>query len=141
LLSEYDFEIIYIKGTMNQVADALSRRPHIFSVLPLQTNLCENILTLQHDNDWYKEVEGFIGQNTMMVPRYEGFSFDDDGLLRFRSWIYVLPNDKLRMLILSEAHREVYMAHSGVMKMRADLQPLFFWKEMKADIVNYVLEK
>jgi hypothetical protein len=35
LLSEYDFEITYIKGTMNQAADALSRRPHIFSIMPL----------------------------------------------------------------------------------------------------------
>jgi hypothetical protein len=30
------------------------------------------------------------------------------------------------------------MAHPGVTKMRADLKPLFFWKGMKADIVNYV---
>jgi hypothetical protein len=42
------------------------------------------------------------------------------------------------MLILSEAHRAVYMAHPGVTKMRADLKPLFFWKGMKADIVNFV---
>jgi hypothetical protein len=118
LLSEYDFEITYIKGTVNRVADALSQRPHIFSVLPLQTNLREKILTLQRDDDWYKEVEGFIGQNTMMVPRFEGFSFDSDGLLRFKNWIYVPPNDELRMLILSEAHRAVYMAHPGVTKMR-----------------------
>ena len=58
LLSEYDFEITYIKGTVNRVADALSRRPRIFSVLPLQMNLREKILTLQRDDDWYKEVEG-----------------------------------------------------------------------------------
>jgi hypothetical protein len=75
---------------VNRVADALSRRPRIFSMLPLQTNLSENILTSQHDDDWYKEVEDFIRQNTMMVPRYEGFSFDSDGLLRFRGQIYVL---------------------------------------------------
>jgi hypothetical protein len=55
LLSEYDFEITYIKGTVNRVADALSRRPRIFSVLPLQTNLREKILTLQRDDDWYKK--------------------------------------------------------------------------------------
>jgi hypothetical protein len=108
------------------VEDALSQRPHIFSVLPLQTNLCEKILTLQCDDDWYKEVKGFIGQNTMMVARYEGFSFDSDGILRFKSRIYVPPNDELRMMILSEAHRAVYMAHPGVTKMRADLKPLFF---------------
>jgi hypothetical protein len=34
--------------------------------------------------DWYKKVEDFSGQNTMMVPRYEGITFDSDGLLRFR---------------------------------------------------------
>jgi hypothetical protein len=138
LLSEYDFEITYIKGIVNRVVDDLSQRPRIFSVLPLQMNICERILTLQRDNDWYKEVEGFIGQNTMMIPRYEGYSFDSDGFLRFKSWIYIPPNDELRILILSEAHREIYMAHPGVTKMRADLKPLFFWRGMKADIVNYV---
>jgi hypothetical protein len=138
LLIEYDFEITYIKGTVNRVVDALSRRPHIFSVLPLQTNLREKILTLQHDDNWYKEVEDFIEQNTMMAPRYEGYSFDSAGLLRFRGRIYVSSNDELRRLILSEAHRAIYMAHPGVMKMRADLKPLFFWKGMKADIVNFV---
>jgi hypothetical protein len=45
----------------------------------------------------------------MMVPRFEGFSFDSDGLLRFKKHIYVPLNDELRMLILSEAHRVVYM--------------------------------
>jgi hypothetical protein len=101
-------------------------------------NLRENTLTLQCDNDWYEEVEDFIEQNTMMVPRFEGFTCDNDGLLRFKNWIYVPPNDELRSLIINEAHRAVYMAHLGVTKMRVDLKPLFFWKGMKADIVNYV---
>jgi hypothetical protein len=35
LLSEYDYEITYIKGTVNRVVDSLSWRPHIFLVLPL----------------------------------------------------------------------------------------------------------
>jgi hypothetical protein len=138
LLSEYEFKITYIKGIVNQVVGALIRRPRIFSVLPLLMSLCEKILTLQRDDDWYKEVEGFRGQNKMMVPRFEGFLFDSDGLLRFKNQIYILSNDELRMLILSEAHREVYMAHPGVTKMREDLKPLFFWKGMKANIVNYV---
>jgi hypothetical protein len=137
-LSEYDFEITYIKGIVNRVADALSQRPHIFLVLSLQTNLREKILTLQRSDDWYQEVQDFIGQNTMMVPRSEEFTFDDDGLLRFKNWIYVPPNNDLRSLILNEAHRVVYMAHPRVTKMRADLKPLFFLKGMKADIVNYV---
>jgi hypothetical protein len=138
LLSEYDFEITYIKGTVNRVADALSRRSHIFAALPLQENLRENILTLQRDDDWYTEVKDFIGQNTMMVPRYEGYLLDRNGLFKFRGRIYVPPNDELRMLILSEAHRAVYMAHPGATKMWEDLKPLFFWKGMKANMVNFV---
>jgi hypothetical protein len=63
---------------------------------------------------------------------------DDYGLLRFKNWIYIPLIDELRSLILNEAHKEVYMAHLGVTKMRVDLKPLFFWKGMKADIVNYV---
>jgi hypothetical protein len=65
----------------------------------------------------------------MMVPKFEGFTMDNDGLLRFKGQIYVSPNDELRSLILNEAHREMYMAHPGVTKMRADLKTLFFWKE------------
>jgi hypothetical protein len=137
-LREYDFEITYIKGTMNRVVDALSRRPHIFLVMPLQMNLHENILTLQRNDDWYKEVKDFIGQNPMMVPKFEGFTMENDRLLRFKGQIYILPNDELRNLILNKAGRVVYMAHLGVTKMREDLKPLFFWKGMKADIVNYV---
>jgi hypothetical protein len=34
-LSVYDFKISCIKGIVNQVADVLSLRPHIFLVLPL----------------------------------------------------------------------------------------------------------
>jgi hypothetical protein len=107
-------------------------------VIPLQTNLHENILTLQCDDDWYKWVKEFIGQNTMLVSKFEGFTMDNDGLMRYNYQIYVPPNDKLRSLILNEAHIVVYMAHPGVTKIRENLKPLFFWKRMKANIVNYV---
>jgi hypothetical protein len=138
LLSEYDFEITYIKGMMNRVEDALSQRPCIFLVIPLKTNLRENILALQINDDWYKEVKENIEQDTMMVPKFEGYTLDNDRLMRYNNRIYVPPNDELRSLILSEAHRAVYMAHLGVTKMKANLKPLFFWKGMKADIVSYV---
>jgi hypothetical protein len=82
LLSEYDFEITYIKGTINRVVDALSQRPHIFSVIPLKMNLRENILALQIDDDWYKEVKDNIRQDTMMIPRYEGYSLDSDRTIK-----------------------------------------------------------
>lgn len=47
LLREYDFDITYIKGIINKVVDGLSRRPQIFSMIPLKTNLREIFLILQ----------------------------------------------------------------------------------------------
>ena len=89
-------------------------------------NLHENILTLQRDDDWYKEVKDFIRQNTMKVPKFEGFTVENDGFLRFKGWIYVPPNDELRILILNKDHKAEYMAHPRLTKMREDIKPLFF---------------
>jgi hypothetical protein len=74
----------------------------------------------------------------MMIPRYEGYTLDSDGLLRYNGRIYVPPNDELRKLILNKAHRAVYMAHPRVTKMKEDIKPLLFWKGMNKYIVNYV---
>jgi hypothetical protein len=62
----------------------------------------------------------------MLVPIFEGFMFEDDGLLIFKNQIYITKIDDLRSLILNEADKAVYMAHPGVTKMREDLKPLFF---------------
>jgi hypothetical protein len=121
------------------VANALSQRPRIFSVIPLKKNLRENILTLQFDNDWYKDVKNNIRQDTMMVSNYEGYSLDNNILLRFYEKIYIPPNNELKILTLSEAHQVVYMAHLGVTKMKVDIKPLFFYKGLKADIVSYMV--
>jgi hypothetical protein len=44
-MSEYDFGILYIKGKENVVADALIRRPRVFSLIPLKVNLREHLMT------------------------------------------------------------------------------------------------
>jgi hypothetical protein len=75
----------------------------------------------------------------MMVPKFEGYSLDNDGFLRFNEIIYVPPNDELRSFILSDAHRVVCMAHPGVTKMKEKLNHLFFLKGMKKYIVSYVV--
>jgi hypothetical protein len=62
----------------------LSWIPHILSLMPLQMNLCENILTLESDDDWCKQVKDFIRHNIRMVPRFEYFTMEDDVLLRLK---------------------------------------------------------
>ena len=55
-MSEYNFGISYIKVKENVVADALSRRPHVFSLVPLKVNLRECVLTQLQGDSWYLKV-------------------------------------------------------------------------------------
>jgi hypothetical protein len=41
----------------------------------------------------------------MLVPKFEGYTLDNDGLMRYNNRIYVPLNKELRILILNEAHR------------------------------------
>jgi hypothetical protein len=52
-MSEYDFGIVYIKGKENVVVDALSKRPRVFSLVPLKVNQRERLLGKIIGDSWY----------------------------------------------------------------------------------------
>jgi hypothetical protein len=64
----------------------------------------------------------------MLVHKFQEYTLDNDGLIRYNEHIYIPHDNKLRNYILNKSHRAVYMDHIGAMKMREDLNPLFFWK-------------
>jgi hypothetical protein len=55
-MSEYDFGILYIKGRENVVADSLSKRPCVLSLVPLKMNLRERVLGKIIEDSWYLKV-------------------------------------------------------------------------------------
>jgi hypothetical protein len=125
-MSEYDFGILYIKGKENVVADALSRRPRIFSLVTLKVNLREHVLTQLQQDNWYLKVTSNLQSGRQLDPKYEGYSLETDGMLRYRGRMYIPKNGDIRRIILKEAHRALYCAHPGVKKMYADMRKLFF---------------
>jgi hypothetical protein len=110
-MSEYDFGISYIKGKENVVADALSRRPRIFSLIPLKVNLREHVLTQLQGDSWYLKVTSNLQSGRQLDPKYEGYSLEADRLLRYRGRMYIPENGDIRSIILKEAHRELYCVH------------------------------
>jgi hypothetical protein len=125
-ISEYDFGISYIKGKENLVADALSRRQRIFSLVPLKVNLREHVLTQLQGDNWYLKVTSNLQSGRQLDPKYEGYSLEVDGLLRYRGRMYIPENWDIQRIILKEAHRALYCAHPGVKKMYAGMRKLFF---------------
>jgi hypothetical protein len=137
-MSEYDFGISYIKGKENVVADALSRRPRVFSLIPLKVNLREHVLTQLQGDNWYLKVTSNFQSGRQLDPKYEGYSLEENGLLRYRGRMYIPENGDIRSIILKESHRALYCVHPSVKKMYADMRKLFFWVGMKRDVVHFV---
>jgi hypothetical protein len=137
-MSEYDFSISCIKGKENVVAYALSRRPRVFSLVPLKVNLRERVLMQLLGDGWYLKVTSNLESGRQLDPKYDGYSLQADGLLRYRGRMYIPESGDIRSIILKEAHRALYCAHLGVKKMYADMGKLFFWVGMKRNVVHFV---
>ena len=88
-MSEYDFGILYIKGKEKVVADALSRRPCVFSLILLKVNLREHVLTQLQGDSWYLEVTSNLQSGRQLDPKYERYSLEADGLLRYWGRMYI----------------------------------------------------
>jgi hypothetical protein len=113
-MSEYDFGISYIKGKENVVADALSRRPHVFSLVPLKFNLRERVLTQLLGDSWYLKVTSNLQSGWQLDPKYEGYSLEANGLLRYQGRMHIPEGGDIRSIILKEVHRALYCAHPCV---------------------------
>jgi hypothetical protein len=137
-MSEYNFGISYIKGKENVVTNALSRRPHFFSLVPLKFNLRERVLTQLLGDSWYLKATSNLQSGRQLDSKYEGYSLEDDKLLRYRGRMYILESGDIRSIILKESHRALYCARLGVKKMYADMRKLFFWEVMKHDVVHFI---
>jgi hypothetical protein len=91
-MSEYDFGISYIKGKENVVTYALSRRPRVFSLIPLKVNLREHVLTQLQGDSWYLKVTSNLQSGRQLDLKYEGYSFEADRLLIYQGRMYI-PED------------------------------------------------
>eukprot|EP00253_Pinus_taeda_P020143 PITA_20143 len=111
-ISEFDFEIKYIKGQENKVADALSRQiqvNHLATMSSYGTDLQDRILQAGQKDVRYMEIMHRLQQSTHTSiggSTSTGVGAQDvdyyltiDGLVRFKDRIYVPYNNELKKLI------------------------------------------
>jgi hypothetical protein len=117
-LCEYDFDIRYIKGKNNKVADALSRKVHELhdtTISMYRTELKDQILEAASADLQYRNLVAKLQQQES--PQTEkGYALGTDDLLLYKNRVYV-PNDReMKLAILKEMNNVTYVGHPRYQK-------------------------
>ncbi|XP_073015225.1 uncharacterized protein [Primulina eburnea] len=163
LLKDFDCEIQYQPGRMNQVADALSRKvqPKMLTSLTISKiheHLGTSGWTYQSKGDYFIvssiQVEPQIVSKIKAAQRTdphvhglkeltqtgqsEKFSVASDGCLRYQGRLVVPNLIDLKESILREAHCSRHSVHPGMRKMYHILKSHYWWEGMKKEISDFV---
>ena len=164
LIKDYDCTIEYHPGKANVVADALSRknkaslgrlivgkerqlvelkemgaylginaRGGLVAQLLVRPTYREQILHAQ-----YRDKEGSKIRKNVEAEVETKFRVADDGSLMMGQRLYVPNDETVKRMVLEEAHESKISIHPSSTKMYRDLKHVYWWPNMKREIVEYV---
>jgi hypothetical protein len=126
-IETFPYVIIYKQGKENVVADALSRRYALLSILDTK------LLGFEYIKDLYAQDSDFGDVFNACEKVAFGKFYRHDGFL-FRENKLCAPMCSLRELLVRETHGGGLMGHFGVAKTLGILHDHFFWPHMKRDV-------
>ena len=138
VLANYDFDIVYIEGKSNVVADGLSRRPdHAPPAAP--PHRISAVTTLLADiHQAYRADLAYLAELRKRRKRDDPLQIRG-GYLYYKGDRLYLPNDlELRTRILQECHDAPTGGHFGKDKTIEQVKRRFYWPGMDKCIQQYV---
>lgn len=134
-LQQYDFDIMYRKGSMNHMADLLSRKP--LPTLSAMSTTCP----------WYQRMIKEVADHPEKHPEYqirEGKLYrrfwdpsDLSDTEPHREWKLCIPTPQ-RPELLAENHDHPTAGHLGIAKTIARLALRYYWPGMFREAASYV---
>ena len=70
--------------------------------------------------------------------KYEGYQMTEEGLLTYRSRLYIPDCDNFKRFIMDELHRRPYTGHPRYQKMITTTRKQFYWPGLKKGIAEYL---
>ena len=132
ILSEYDYEVCYRKGSLQCDVDCLSRQP--VDDVDVYTERCLIVKPLQDWQGLYDSDDQFVSLRARVDERESEFKLID-GLLYKGNRLYV-PKEK-RSEVLRDAHDSVISLHEGVAGTSYRLKD-FWWPNLDDDVKEYI---
>lgn len=132
------YRIVYRKGTENTAADALSRRNHteeqMFAISVVTPMWIEEVRA-SYVNDSF--ASGLITKLSIDASAAAHFTLAD-GILRFKSRIWIGECATLQQKILQAMHASPTGGHSGIPVTMRRVKQYFAWKGLKMAVKQFV---
>jgi hypothetical protein len=128
----FDFDIEYVKGKKNIVADALSRRPVACSLMEISVDWKSHLLLEYSKNKFTCEVmDGQIQDDRYRVI---------DDVIFYKDRVYFVPDSGLKKKILTTVHDSPLAGHQGFFKTYKQIRERFSWKGLNQDVMRHISE-
>jgi hypothetical protein len=108
-IQAYNFDIEFVKGKNNAVADALSRRPSIFSMTGMSVDWKDH-LVVEYAKDQFtcQLLHGHIQDDNFKVVK---------DLIYYKGQIFLVPGSDFKDKVLHACHNSPVAVHQGISKM------------------------
>ncbi|KAA0036552.1 ty3-gypsy retrotransposon protein [Cucumis melo var. makuwa] len=136
LVKDYDCEILYHLGKANVVADVLSRKvAHSAALITKQAPLLRDFERAEIAIS-VEEITSQLAQ--LSTEQGENFSISSDDGLTFEGRLCVPEDNAVKTKLLTDAHSSLFTMHPGSTKMYQDLRSVYWWRNMKREVADFV---
>jgi transposase InsO family protein len=153
LLQDFNMTVKHISGSLNKVADYLSRSVDIAPLCHQCKKRIKISVIISQPTIQMDEYKAAISKDVLLNEVIEwnkkkekhryGFYYSkfierQNGLWMFNDRIYVPDHKQLRWTILSRYHDLCVSGHQGVRRTRTRISRIYFWPGMEQDIRKFV---